>query len=354
MSEKTTIAIFQRDFRVGGIQKALLNTLDRLDYDRYAVDVYVFDSKPFYPLPVHEGLRYIVCRPWPFWTRFVDFDLLLRHGRIPELEPKPYDLAVDFNSYSSECAVGALRAAAKKRVMWIHNDMRIKYQSEKKYRILWHFFRKKFSRFDAFAAVSEGIIPGFRAMTGLNSAPVTAVPNAIDTEEIFRKAEEATDFAVDPGQYNLCSMGRLVHQKGFDLLLADFARVCQVRTDMHLYLIGDGPERGALEAQIAELHLEEHVTLLGSLANPFPALRQMDGFALTSRYEGQGIVLWEARALGLELFMAKRLEQYNPGLTGYEDIVPPLCAAKRREKQPDLLEDYNRAIDTALEAVLQL
>ena len=354
MSEKTTIAIFQRDFRVGGIQKALLNTLDRLDYDRYAVDVYVFDSKPFYPLPVHEGLRYIVCRPWPFWTRFVDFDLLLRHGRIPELEPKPYDLAVDFNSYSSECAVGALRAAAKKRVMWIHNDMQIKYQSEKKYRILWHFFRKKFSRFDAFAAVSEGIIPGFRAMTGLNSAPVTAVPNAIDTDEIFRKAEEATDFAVDPGQYNLCSMGRLVHQKGFDLLLADFARVCQARTDMHLYLIGDGPERGALEAQIAELHLEEHVTLLGSLANPFPALRQMDGFALTSRYEGQGMVVMEGKALGLDLYISKNLEEYNQGIHCTDDIVQALLVADKKIKTRDSLEAYNNNITRQLNRIFGL
>ena len=351
MREKTTIAIFQRDFRVGGIQKALLNTLDRLDYDRYAVDVYVFDDKPFYPLPEHEGLRYIVCRPWPYWTRFVDFGLLLRHGRIPEAEGKRYDLAVDFNSYSSECAVGALRVAAKKRIMWIHNDMQIKYRSEKKYRILWHFFRKKFGRFDAFAAVSEGIIPGFRAMTGLQSVPVTAVPNAIDTEEIFCKAEEPTDLTVDPGQYNLCSMGRLVHQKGFDLLLSDFARVCEARPDMHLYLIGDGPEREALKAQIAELHLEERVTLLGSLSNPFPVLRQMDGFALTSRYEGQGIVLWEAKALGLALFMAKRLEQYNPGLSGYEDIVPPLCAAEKREKTYDDLSAYNRAVAAALDAL---
>ena len=351
MSEKTTIAIFQRDFRVGGIQKALLNTLDRLDYGRYAVDVYVFDDKPFYPLPEHEGLRYIICRPWPYWTRFVDFGLLLRLGRIPEAEGKRYDLAADFNSYSSECAVGALRVAAKKRILWIHNDMQIKYQSEKKYRILWHFFRKKFGLFDAFAAVSEGIIPGFRAMTGLQGVPVTAVPNAIDTEEIFRKAEDPTDFAVDPGQYNLCSMGRLVHQKGFDLLLADFARVCQVRTDMHLYLIGDGPERGALEAQIAELALDKQVTLLGSLSNPFPVLRQMDGFALTSRYEGQGIVLREAEALGLELFMAKRLEQYNPGLSGYEDIVPPLCAAEKREKIYDDLSAYNLAVTDALDTL---
>ena len=351
MSEKTTIAVFQRDFQVGGIQKALLNTLDRLDYSRYAVDVYVFDDKPFYPLPKHEGLRYIVCRPWPYWTRFVDFGLLLRHGRIPEAEGKRCDLAVDFNSYSSECAVGALRVEAKKRVMWIHNDMQIKYRSEKKYRVLWHFFRKKFGLFDAFAAVSEGIIPGFRAMTGLREAPVVPVPNPIDTGEIFRKAEEPTDFAVDPGVYNLCSMGRLVHQKGFDLLLQDFARVCQARADMRLYLIGDGPERPALEAQIAELRLGDRVTLLGSLSNPFPVLRQMDGFALTSRYEGQGIVLWEAKALGLELFMVRRLEQYNPGLSGYEDIVPPLCAAEKREKRFDDLADYNRAAAAALDAL---
>lgn len=353
MTMMKEIAIFQRDFRVGGIQKALLNLLERLDYSRVRVDVYVFDDEPFYPLPQREGLRYLCCPPWPFATRFVPFPLLLRFGRIP-LEEKTYDVAVDFNSYSSECAVGALRVKARRRVMWVHNDMRVKYQDEKKYRVLWHFFKEKFAHFDAFAAVSEGIIPGFRAMTGLREVPVTAVPNYIDAQAILRRAEEPTDFRASETGYNLCSMGRLVHQKGFDLLLEDFARVHALRPDMHLYLIGDGPEREALQKQRDSLALSECVSFLGNLSNPFPALRQMDGFALTSRYEGQGIVLWEARALGLELFMAKRLEQYNPGLTGYEDIVPPLCAAKRREKQPDLLEDYNRAIDTALEAVLQL
>lgn len=345
------IAIFQRDFRVGGIQKALLNLLDRVDYSRFQVDVYVFDDDPFYPLPQHEGLRYRICRPWPYATRFIPFPLLERFGHIP-VEDRDYDVAIDFNSYSSECAVGALSTRAKKRVMWIHNDMRVKYQSEKKYRVLWHFFREKFSRFDAFAAVSEGIIPGFRAMTGLQDVPVTAVPNYINTEEIFRRAEEPTDFRVGDDAYNLCSMGRLVHQKGFDLLLEDFARVHAMRPDMHLYLIGDGPERAALESQRVSLGLNDSVTFLGNLPNPFPVLKQMDGFALTSRYEGQGIVLWEAKSLGLELFMVKRLEQYNPGLSGYEDIVPPLCAAFRRDRQPDELLDYNRAVDAALEALI--
>ena len=344
------IAIFQRDFQVGGIQKALVNILENLDYSRYAVDVYVFDDRPFYELAPRENLRLIVCRPWPYGSRFVPFEFARKIFPLPASD-REYDVAVDFNSYSHECAAGALSVRAKKRVMWIHNDMRIKYAEEPKYRLLWHFFKGKFRRFDAFAAVSGGIVDGFRSMTGLREAEITVVPNYIDTSEIFRKAEETPELTVDQTKYNLCSMGRLVHQKGFDLLLDDFAKVRAARSDMHLTLIGDGPERQALEAQITRLGLSDSVTMTGNLRNPFPLLKRMDGFALESRYEGQGIVLWEAKALGLELFMHKRLEPYNPDLVGVEDMVSALIAARKREKRPDDLREYNERVTSALEEV---
>ena len=344
------IAIFQRDFQVGGIQKALVNILENLDCSRYAVDVYVFDDRPFYELAPRENLRLIVCRPWPYPSRFVHFDLARRFFPTVRSD-REYDVAVDFNSYSAECAAGALSVRAKKRVMWIHNDMRIKYAEEPKYRLLWHFFKGKFRHFDAFAAVSSGIVDGFRGMTGLHDAAVTVVPNYIDTAEIFRKAGEEPELTVDWSKYNLCSMGRLVHQKGFDLLLDDFAKVRAARPDMHLTLIGDGPERQNLEAQIARLGLAGCVTMTGNLHNPFSLLGRMDGFALESRYEGQGIVLWEAKALGLELFMHKRLEAYNPDLVGVEDMVSALIAAQKREKRPDDLHEYNEKVTAALEEV---
>lgn len=345
-----TIAIFQRDFQVGGIQKALVNILGNLDYSRYAVDVYAFDDQPFYALAPRENLRLIVCRPWPYASRFVRFDPARRLFPCVKAD-REYDVAVDFNSYSAECAAGALSVSAKKRVMWVHNDMRVKYAEEPKYRMLWHFFRDKFRYFDAFAAVSAGIVDGFRSMTGLRDAEVTVVPNFIDTAEIFRKAEEEPEITVDESEYNLCSMGRLVRQKGFDLLLDDFAKVHAARPDMHLTLIGDGPERPELEAQIARLGLPGCVTMTGNLRNPFPLLKRMDGFALESRYEGQGIVLWEAKALGLELFMHKRLEPYNPELSGTEDMVSALVAAKKRGKRPDDLKEYNEKVISALERV---
>ena len=346
------IAIFQSDLKVGGIQKALINILNEIDYTRCQVDVYLFDQDCFFSLPAHENLRILFRKPYPWMNRLVYFSLLRRFA--PIRAEQDYDIAIDFNSYRNECAVGALTVPAKKRVMWIHNDVEIKKRNEVKYRILWHFFKKKLSCYDEFAAVSPGIIDGFRRTSGIYDKPITPIPNHIDTDEIFRKVTEPVDFTVDPACYNLCTMGRICHQKGFDILMGYMARVAERRPDMRLYLLGDGPDREKLERQIRDLGLAHVVTLLGNQSNPFPYLDRMDGFVLTSRYEGQGLVIWEAKTLGLELFLAENLEKYNPTIPSRPDLVEALVNARRRDKHYDDLSDYNRAIGEALAKVLEL
>ena len=349
------IAIFQSDFLVGGVQRSLTNILDSIDYSRCMVDLYLFHKECFYQLPVHDNLRIIHCDEYPRWNRVVYFELVKRFAKpLPIPEGVIYDVAIDFNSYRNECAVGALTVPARKRVMWIHNDMEIKRRNEPKYAILWHFFKAKLKYFDEFAAVSPGLIDGFRRLSGIVDKPVTVIPNYIFAKAIQEQAEEPVDFSVDPSVYNLATMGRICHQKGFDLLMDYLKQVVQQRKDIHLYLLGDGPDREKLEAQIKQLELSSHVTLLGNQANPFRYLKQMDGFVLTSRYEGQGMVIWEAKALGLELFLTKNLEAYNEGLSGREDLVGALVSARRREKTPDSLTDYNEKIRSRLNHIMEL
>ncbi len=105
-------------------------------------------------------------------------------------------------------------------------------------------------------------------------------------------------------------------------------------------MIGDGPDRAALEKQIAALDLSGHVTLLGNQPNPFPYMDKMDGFVLTSRYEGQGMVIWEAKALGLPLYISKNLEAYNPGITGCSDMVQALIHAQSLHRRPMTIYRY--------------
>lgn len=91
--------------------------------------------------------------------------------------------------------------------------------------------------------------------------------------------------------------GRLTDAKGFDTLLAAFARLREV-SPARLLLCGEGPLQGALEARIAQLGLGERVQLPGHVAPLHDYLGHADLFVLSSRYEGLPYVLLEALQAG--------------------------------------------------------
>lgn len=97
----------------------------------------------------------------------------------------------------------------------------------------------------------------------------------------------------------LVATGRLVPQKGFDMLLRAFASVARQFPDWQLVIWGEGPERVNLERQCRELGLEQRVELPGVSREPGSWIQSADAFVLSSRFEGWGIVLLEAMAAGL-------------------------------------------------------
>ena len=338
------LAIFQNDLGVGGIQKSLVNLLRNLDYSRFEVDLYLFERADFFAAGFPKELNIHYLKPLPRLFSFLPFDLA-RNRRPYEFPDEPYDLAIDFNSYQCSCAVGATTVPAKRRVMWIHNDVEIKLRNEWKYRVLWFFFKDKFQYYDGFVPVSRALIEPFQRASGVTEKPFTVVQNFIDTEEIRRKMqEEPAGLRVDPACLNFVALGRLCHQKGYDIMLDLFAEACAARDDLRLYILGDGPDREALEEQAKQLGLTGKVTFLGNQSNPYCYMNRMDAFLSTSRYEGQPLNIMEARAVGLPLYCSRNLEKYTEGLAGYDDLTAALTAAQREEKHPDSLSDYNRTI----------
>jgi glycosyltransferase involved in cell wall biosynthesis len=116
----------------------------------------------------------------------------------------------------------------------------------------------------------------------------------------------ATEFTVPVNQElknfdgpSIVAMGRLSHEKGFDILLEAFGRVADGMPDWKLTIFGEGPCREALEAQRRASGLDSRVHLPGRTTSPARDLAMADLFVLSSRFEGMPNAMLEAMALGI-------------------------------------------------------
>jgi glycosyltransferase involved in cell wall biosynthesis len=97
----------------------------------------------------------------------------------------------------------------------------------------------------------------------------------------------------------MAAVGRLVEQKGFDLLIAAYAQVAAEFPEWRLVIWGEGPERDSLEEQVRQVGLQDAVQLPGVSPSPGSWIESADAFVLSSRYEGFPNVLVEAMLAGI-------------------------------------------------------
>ena len=111
----------------------------------------------------------------------------------------------------------------------------------------------------------------------------------------------------------LGTAGRLEPAKGHADLLQAFATLVPSQPNLHLMVMGTGPLRSQLERQIEQLRLTGRVHLLGWVDDLITAMAALDVFVLSSHYEGLGVVLLEALALGLPVVSTR--------VGGTQDII---------------------------------
>lgn len=118
---------------------------------------------------------------------------------------------------------------------------------------------------------------------------IVVIPNPVVDGELNE--------AVDSRKIFAC--GRLVPQKGFDLLIQAFAQIAPQFQEWSLQILGDGPQRKALQSLAQENQLGDRVIFKGFVDNPSQLYEKGAVFVLTSEYEGFPNSLCEAMASGL-------------------------------------------------------
>lgn len=184
------------------------------------------------------------------------------------------------------------------------------------------FIRRGFPRAEKIIAVSEGVKQDLVRHFSIPAQRITVVPNPVNLDRIRRLGAEAVDTEQDSPL--IVAVGRLVQLKGFDLLIRAFARL-PVSLRARLLIVGEGEQRAVLETLLADLHLADRVTLVGTQTNPWKYMARADVVALASRSEAFPNVIGEALALGRPVIATN----CSPGVAEYLDhgrygvLVPP-------------------------------
>lgn len=126
---------------------------------------------------------------------------------------------------------------------------------------------------------------------GFAARNITSIPTGIDTQrfaptDAAGKAAARTALGLPADALLIGIVATLRSWKGHRYLLDAFARLA--RPNARLVVVGDGPQRAALEAQIGELGLAGRVVMPGNQADVLPWLHALDIFALPS-YANEGV-----------------------------------------------------------------
>jgi glycosyltransferase involved in cell wall biosynthesis len=177
--------------------------------------------------------------------------------------------------------------------------------------------------------------------TGVSGDRVVSIPTGIDLERFHPGDRDAARAAVGlpVGQSLVGIVATLRSWKGHRYLMQALAALG--RADVRLAIVGDGPQRQALEALARDLNLQERIHFAGDQADVAPWMQAFDLFCLPS-YANEGVpqALMQAMACGLPVVttpVGSIEEIVTDGDTGL--LVPPENVERLRDAIARLLDD---------------
>jgi GalNAc-alpha-(1->4)-GalNAc-alpha-(1->3)-diNAcBac-PP-undecaprenol alpha-1,4-N-acetyl-D-galactosaminyltransferase len=247
-----------------------------------------------------------------FWLR----------GKIKSIEA---DAVLSFLTQTNILTVLATRGLKTRTVISERNDPRLQ-RHRRRVELLRKFL---YRHADVVTANSRGALTALEAFVPKEKLAFLPNPLALPASIEVARLESRT----------IITVGRLVEQKGLDVLLAAWAKASPILPGWRLAIVGDGPLRGELEVLAGALGVGDSVDWHGHLSDPFPLVRASKFFVLTSRFEGTPNALLEAMACGL------------PGIVS--DASPGPCELVGEDESAGLIVPVEDSGATA-EAIVKL
>jgi len=284
------VAFVLPSFAGGGAERVMLTFLRSLDRDRFAPALLVFDAAgPLAALVPPDVAVYDLAQPR---LRHAVFGLV---RLLRQLDPA---VIVSTLGYVN-LALLAARPFLPRRARLIVREANLPVHSLStvpQARLMRAGYRLLYPRADAVICGAQTVADSLARDFGVPQGRLSVLYNPVD--EMSVRAAAATP-AREPGPgLRFVAAGRLAAQKGFDRLLDMMA---PLPGDARLTILGEGPDRAALEARAAALGLSGRVGFVGFDPAPWARYAGADAFVLPSRWEGMPNAALEALACGTKV-----------------------------------------------------
>lgn len=286
----------------GGAEKQVVSLINNLDVRRFRLHLaYLKRNEKLLPQLRQERLATLLCCDV---ARRVDGNAIRRLREL--IVGSGIDVVVCTNEYSTLYGRLALRGGPEAKLVTVFHSTVLRGFKERAQML---FYRQLFNRSDLLVYVCESQRAYWRER-GMRPKADEVVYNGIDTEYFTdrRSNEERRAFRRALGLRDedyvvgLCSVLRAGKAHGD--LLAALSRLRSEDVPAKALLIGDGPERGAIERTVSQLGLQDHVLITGLQQDVRPFVGACDVMALVSHSECFSLAALESLSLGKPMVMS--------------------------------------------------
>ena len=323
-----------------GAEKSLITLLSLLDYSKYEIDLQLFGYggalEELLPKEVNllEPLKYtsfcdlsvksailqsIEELKFTKLLARLNFTLAIRKNKysnsqkarifwqkasnVIENSEKEYDIAISYAQGIPTFYV-ADKIKARKKYAWVNVSYRLNNEDTL-------FQEEYYNKYDNIIAVSYSAKEIFLETFPQYFDKVKIIYDINDSKFITKMAEIGEKYDDNFLGVRILTVGRLANQKGYDIALEACKILKEKGINFRWYSLGIGPLKDEIEKYIVDNKLEDYFKLLGVKSNPYPYIKNCDIYVQTSKFEGFGLAIAEARMLNKPVVTTRFDAVYN-------------------------------------------
>jgi glycosyltransferase involved in cell wall biosynthesis len=353
--------------QAGGAEKCLVNLLNEFDYNNYDVDLLLLNKTGIFLKLLPSSVKVIILQDdfsifsknifssvlsflmkrkfslafsriaFTFKNKFIKNSGFAEQYSWKDLKKSistidnKYDVAIGFLEKTS-IYLTVDKVIAYKKIGFVNNDYKMLNLDAK-------FDEPYFSKLDYLFTVSESCEKVLKDSFPSLTSNIKMMYNILSEKAIHNLASERND-ELDKG-INIVTLGRLSHQKGFDIAIKACSILKKKAVDFKWYILGEGEDRKALEQLINENDVSDNFILLGIKENPYPYINNATIYAQTSRFEGKSLAIDEAKILHKPILVTNFPSAKDQIINRENGMIVPLDAESIAEGIHNLISDLS-------------